>query len=167
MRQEEIWKKVEWAPDYKISSWGNVKSYKQDKINGKILKISPDPKTGYILVRIYDKEGKVKYPRVHRLVAEAFIPNPENKPDVNHIDEDKSNNYYKNLNWMTRKENINYGTHNERSAQSKWKRVRCIETGKIYNSHKEARDQTGIGNIYKACNGIYSHAGGFHWEYIK
>ena len=64
------------------------------------------------------KEGKKRNYQVHRLVAQAFIPNPDNKPQVNHKDEDKTNNKVENLEWVTCKENINYGTRTERSGKS-------------------------------------------------
>lgn len=167
MFQEEIWKRIEWSPDYEISSWGRVKSYKQDKINGKLIKLTPS-KNGYIEVNLYNiYTKKIKRIGVHRLVAEAFIPNPENKPEVNHIDEDKENNYYKNLNWMTSKENCNYGTRTERLVKKLNKPVRCIETGEIYSSVKEAFKQTNICQISRVCRGERLTAGGFRWEYIE
>lgn len=169
--EKEIWKRIEWSPDFEISNYGRIKSYKRDKINGILLKLRVDHK-GYITIQlpnIYTE--KHKRTGVHRLVAEAFIPNPENKPEVNHIDENKENNYYKNLNWMTSKENANHGTRNKRVSNSNLKSlgkpVKCIETGKIYHSIAEAIRQTGLKDIYKACSGQKESAGGFHWEYAK
>lgn len=164
----EIWKTIKWSPDFKISNYGRIKSYKQDKVNGILLKLRAD-RNGYITIQLPNiYTGKIKHTGVHRLVAEAFIPNPENKSQVNHIDENKENNYYKNLEWMTSKENINHGTHNERSAKSRGKRVRCVETGEIYYSTCQASKELNIirASISKACNGIYETAGGFHWELV-
>ena len=162
---QEIWKEIKCSPGYFVSNYGRVKSYKQDKINGKLRKGQIDSK-GYIVLRlpnIYEK--KVKCVRINRLVAEAFISNPKNKPEVNHIDEDKTNNRADNLEWMTRKENCNHGTRNGRIAKTKGKKVKCVETGEVYYSTLEAKRQTGIANTGAAASGIYSHAGGFHWEY--
>ena len=114
----EIWKDIEgYEGLYQVSNLGRVKSlnYKCTK-EEKILKLMSD-KDGYLYVNLY-KEGKRKTYKVHRLVAKAFIPNPENKLEVNHKDEDKTNNKVENLEWMTCKENINYGTRNERSRKS-------------------------------------------------
>lgn len=102
---------------YQVSNLGRVKSLGNNKSrNEKIIKPRSN-KDGYLLVGLYN-EGKGKNHRVHRLVAQAFINNPDNKPEVNHKDEDKTNNCVENLEWVTRKENINYGTHNERVAKS-------------------------------------------------
>ena len=72
---------------------------------------------GYLVVKLC-KNNIRSNKKIHRLVAQAFIPNPENKPQVNHIDEDKTNNMVSNLEWMTAKENTNHGTRNERSGKS-------------------------------------------------
>ena len=97
---------------YAITSCGKVWSYKSKKF----LAVDYDDK-GYARVEIW-KNGKRKKCRVHRLVAEAYIPNPENKPQVNHLNEVKTANYVSNLVWATAEENINYGTHNERVSKS-------------------------------------------------
>ena len=122
--------------------------------------------SGYFLVNLTDKTGSQFTSYAHRLVAEAFISNPENKPQVNHIDENKTNNRVDNLEWMTAKENINYGTCIERTGRTQGKKVRCIETDEIYYSSGEARRQTGINNIGAVCRGKRQTAGGFRWEYV-
>ena len=166
MEEKEIWKDIPSFPGYQVSNLGRLKSYKEDKINGKLFKLSPDLRTGYIVVKLYNTHtGKRETRGIHRLVAEAFVPNPENKPQVNHIDEDKSNNRVDNLEWVTAKENSNHGTRNKRIAKTKGKKVKCVETGEVYYSTLEAKRQTGIANTGAAASGIYSHAGGFHWEY--
>lgn len=160
--EKEIWKKIDWSPDYEISSYGRVKSYRIDKDNGKILKTHKNYK-GYITIQLPDlKLGTIRHTGIHKLVAEAFIPNPENKSDVNHIDEDKENNYYKNLEWLTHKENLNHGKRNKKYS----KRVECIELGKIFNSLAEAKRETGANNIHAVCKGRIKTSGGFHWRYI-
>lgn len=143
--EKEIWKKIDWSPDYEISNYGRIKSYKHDKINGKLRKLRPDPKRGYVTIRLPNiYTGQYKRTGIHRLVAESFIPNPDNKEQVNHIDENKANNYFKNLEWTTSKENCNHGTRNERLGESQreyarqtYKKARCIETGEVYYSTGE------------------------------
>ena len=163
--QEEVWKRAQDFPDYEVSNYGRVKSYKRDKINGRLMKLIKN-NGGYFSVNLTDKTGSPFTFGIHRLVAETFIPNLDGKPQVNHIDENKMNNHVSNLEWVTCKENINHGTHNERSAKSRNKKVRCVETGEIYQSLKEATHQTKIGNIGSVCRGERQTAGGFQWEYV-
>ena len=112
----EIWKDIEgYEGLYQVNNLGRVKRYYKNS-KEKILKPFSN-RDGYLNVKLY-KEGKSKQSKVHRLVAQAFILNPEDKPEVNHKDEDKTNNKVENLEWMTRRENINYGTHNEKVAKS-------------------------------------------------
>ena len=109
----EIYAPIEGFPDYLITSHGRVFSLKHGKM--KELKHGKT-RHGYMLVTL-SKNGKQYTKTVHRLVARAFISNPENKTDINHIDEDKTNNHVLNLEWMTHKENLNHGTRNERARQ--------------------------------------------------
>lgn len=98
---QEIWKDIEgYEGLYEISSLGNVRRAP----SGRILKQNKNS-YGYSHVGL-SKEGKVKMICVHRLIANAFIPNPQNKPQVNHIDGNKSNNSISNLEWVSQKENI-------------------------------------------------------------
>lgn len=125
-------------PNYTISEYGEIKNIK----TGSILKGSITNK-GYVRVTLREN-NKPKTVKVHRLVAEAFIPNPENKPEVNHIDEDKTNNKVSNLEWCTRKENVNHGTRTERMQKTQGIKIKCIETGVEYDTIKEASEDLGI-----------------------
>ena len=97
---------------YGITSCGKVWSYRRNRF----MKLSSD-KNGYLVVNL-SRDGGFKQFKVHRLVADAYINNPENKLEVNHLDEDKQNNSVNNLAWATRYENINYGTRNERARET-------------------------------------------------
>ena len=103
---------------YKVSNWGRILSLNY-RNTGKAELMNPSTNTdGYFKVTLR-KNGKRKTCYVHRLIAQTFIPNPENKSEVNHIDEDKTNNRVDNLEWKWHKDNINHGTHNERSAKTR------------------------------------------------
>ena len=125
---EEIWKPVVgYEGLYEVSNKGTVKSLDRFTksgrgngnrfISGKILKSALNKK-GYPSV-VLCKDGKMFTQRVHRLVAEAFIPNPDNLPVVNHKDEDKTNNCVDNLEWCTNKYNCNYGTSISRMCETR------------------------------------------------
>lgn len=117
---KEVWKPIFGFPKYEISSKGRVKSlyYNGSKqLNPHILGDKFDGH-GYKVVCLY-RDKKVYYKSVHRLVASAFIPNPKGYGDINHKDENPLNNSIENLEWCTRKYNLNYGGHNERMAKSK------------------------------------------------
>lgn len=115
---KEVWKDiVGYEGKYQISNYGNVKSlnYKNSGEKRK-LKLIKD-KNGYLTISLR-KNGKLKICKAHRLVAQAFIPNPGNYPIINHKDENPSNNYVDNLEWCTYKYNNNYGTRLEKFANS-------------------------------------------------
>lgn len=114
----EIWKDIEeFKGIYQISNYGRVKSIERYvernnkgkiKVKEKILKTYINKKTGYSYA-MFSISGKNKIRHIHRLVAEAFIDNPNNKKDINHKDCNRTNNYVNNLEWCTRSENIKYG----------------------------------------------------------
>lgn len=110
---EEIWRDVEgYEGRYMVSSWGNVKSLRG---RGRILRPQIDIH-GYFVVNLC-QNSIPKTMRIHRLVANAFIPNPENLPCINHLDEVKANNKVENLEWCTYSHNINWGTRTQRVSQ--------------------------------------------------
>ena len=106
----EQWKVVKGFENYLVSSLGNVKT-----INGKLKKVVYDSKNDYGYVELW-KNNKGKKFRIHRLVAETFIPNTLGKEQVNHIDGDKKNNCVSNLEWVTPKENIRHSIENDLSS---------------------------------------------------
>lgn len=123
----ETWKEIKnYEGLYEITCNGVIKSLPKKLPNGgfrkeKLIKLILD-KNGYYRVRLW-KNGKVKWFSVHRLVAETFLPNPNNLPCVNHKDENKLNNHVSNLEWCTYEYNNNYGTKKERCSQNQKYRV--------------------------------------------
>jgi len=135
--------------------------------------------SGYQQVNVY-KKGKQKTYLIHRLVALKYIPNPNNLPEVNHIDGDKLNNHYKNLEWCTRPANIQHGFDTglitppwkgkRGKLHPRGKTVQQIKNGEIieeFGSIREAGLITGIhrGTIDQVLSGKGKTAGGFHWKY--
>lgn len=170
----EIWRDIEGYENlYQVSNLGRVKSLSRIKFNGVgcyitkeiILKPCKD-KDGYLYVQL-SKEKVSKPHKIHRLVAKAFIPNPNNLPQVNHKDEVKYNNRIENLEWCDAKYNINYGTLKERFKFRKNKPIICVETGKVYNSAHEIKRLLGFDCSYigVACKNNKA-AYGYHWQYI-
>lgn len=102
---------------YAITSCGRVWSYRHKGF----IKNCLDPRNGYYQVCLYDKDGKHYIRLVHRLVAQAYLDNPNGYPCINHKDEDKSHNYLGNLEWCTYEYNNNYGTRNSRISRSRKK----------------------------------------------
>jgi hypothetical protein len=157
--KKEVWKKVvtgdgiDWKR-YSVSSYGRVRN----DSTGKILKSKIDKE--YLRAELW-KNGKNKFYYVHRLVAMAFIPNddPLHKTQVNHKNENKTNNTVENLEWCTPEYNINYGTRNERVGESNMKQVIAIDkNGEIvgyYESTLAVEKYTGIsqGSISRYCTG--------------
>lgn len=180
----EIWKDIEgYEGLYKVSNMGRIKSLGHtDKLGryyeGRIMKQQKHYKNGYLSVCLA-KDKKQKRMNVQRLVAHHFIPNPDNKPEVNHIDENKENNIYTNLEWCTRKENNIHGTKIERFKQKRrsigwgFKKVYCIELDKEYPSIAQAQRELKIWGISENCNGKSKYAGRhpetnepLHWKFI-
>ena len=106
---EEIWKCILEYPDFEISDHGNIRRIATDKVLKKSI-----GSTGYYQVCVsLGQRGKQKLFKIHREVAKAFIPNPENKPHINHIDGDKLNPHVSNLEWVTHLENMKHAFNND------------------------------------------------------
>ena len=139
---QEIWRDIpEYAGLYQVSNLGRVKSMKRviERKNNKILPLNErilrqQNTNGYRFVRL-SKNNKIKQHLVHRLVATQFIDNIFNYNEINHIDEDKTNNNVNNLEWCSHKYNINYGTGNERRRKSEKGKKRCREITSCEKQH--------------------------------
>ena len=172
----EIWKPIKgYEGRYEVSNLGNVRSLNWRK-SGLAKKLTPAiDRYGYLQVWLYNHKGERNFLKVHRLVAETFIPNPGNKPQVNHKDEIKTNNRVENLEWMTSKENCNYGTRNERAGKASGKTrskqviqyTKDCELVKVWSSTYEVERQLGFAHnsISLVARGIRKTCGGFVWKY--
>lgn len=172
---EEIWRDIVGFNNYQVSNLGNVRSVKF----GKIVLLKPSSCGRYTIVTLF-KNGERHYRSVHRLVSEAFIPNPDNLPFVNHKDENTHNNIASNLEWCNAKYNCNYGKRLSKIAYSltgkniplKYKGVVQIDDcGRIvgeYESLKETKKNGyNPGTICNCLKGRQKTAYGFKWEYKK
>lgn len=154
---------------YQVSNLGRVKSLNYNKTKKeKILKPINNGR-GYLYVTLWSN-GKSKRFRVHRLVGQTFLDNPNNLPVINHKDENPMNNCVTNLEWCTYQYNNCYGTKLERTSKSLSKKVACYKDKhliKIYNSIKDTeKDGFNQGNVWSCCNGRYKSHRGFTWRYI-
>lgn len=165
LENNEIWKDIKgYEGRYQVSNKGRVWSI----VSQKYLKPLNNSNSGYLVVNLYAKNGKTKRELIHRLVALMFIDNPNNFPQVGHQDDNKNNNDASNLYWTDAKENCNHGKHFENLSKARGKQVRCIETGEIYHSAREAARQLNIcrSSISATCRGELKTAGTLHWQYI-
>lgn len=160
----EEWRDIEvFEGKYMVSNTGKVKNLNYKRTGKeKIMKAYPD-KDGYLCTQLC-KDGKVKNCRINRLVAQAFIPNPENLPQVNHKNEDKTDNRVENLEWCTNQYNVEYSNAKAVIAVNKVSGL-IVE----FPSAREAERQTGIdhSDIAKCCKGKLKSAGGFYWIYAN
>ena len=165
-------KEVNGFPNYLVNEFGEVFSKKRKM---KKRKTGTD-KQGYETVSLWNN-GKTRLLKVHRIVAEAFIPNPNNYPIINHKDLNKKNNHVDNLEWCTYSYNNSYGGDKSpisTMATARSKSVVQIKNGMIvaiYKSASEAQRKTGIwqSNISKCClhQKKFNSAGGYQWEFYN
>ena len=177
---------------YQVSSLGRLKSLNRKVWNpgmncyrtqySRILSLVTD-KGGYLRVTL-SKDGRVKQYLVHRIVAEAFLPNPNNLPQINHIDECKTNNSVDNLEWCNNEYNCNYGNHNSNISDTQSIPIAQYRLDgtfiKTWKSSREVENVLGYSNvnILRCCNGgFYSksrqkfvnvtQAYGYKWRKIN
>ena len=192
---QEIWKDIkDFEGMYQVSSLGRVRSLDRFDSNGRLhkgdIKTTRDNGNGYKVVQLY-KDGKQKTVSVHRLVATAFIDNPDNKPEVHHIDSDRANNKLENLQWVTRKENNSFPERIESMKKNpNWLKnnkkalAKATEKSTVVNSHRtrftlgdvslefsslsEGARQLGLdqSTCTKVANGKRKHTHGYKVEYV-
>ena len=174
----EIWKPIAgFEGYYEVSNRGRIRSV--DRIvtmkngrkrltQGKMLKPFVYNGDGNYTGVVLSKDGNHRKHSIHRLVAQAFVPNPNNLPEVNHKDENKTNNCAENLEWCDRKYNNTYGTAKVRAAVTQGKPVLQLKDGRIVNAWPTeglAAQFTGAsqGGISACCRGEMKTSGGYGW----
>lgn len=172
--QEEWRDVIGYEGYYQVSSIGRIKSLKRKVCNNTGLReikeqimVNIADKYGYMCITL-SKNRNIKTIKIHRLVAMAFIENPNNLPQVNHIDENKSNNNVSNLEWCTQKYNINYGSRTEKCSK---KVVQILDNKiiKVFNSVNEASRFMNCNkyNISMCCKKKRKTTCGYKWEYLE
>lgn len=160
--EDEIWKEIQGFEGlYAVSNRGRVKNLK----SGRILKNRIDS-FGYAMVYIHKGDGKPKNIKVHKLVAKTFIPNPDNLPQINHIDECKTNNNVENLEWLSASQNVRHSAHqyscniNQLTLDGQFIRQ--------WKSSMQIQRELGYKCTYiiAVCKGKYKQAYGYRWEYV-
>ena len=180
----EEWKDVKgYEGYYQVSNTGQVRSVERTVTNSRSRRCKPfdrviksqilrqykRPKEpGYYLFVVLQKDHKRNYVCVHRLVAEAFIPNDNKKPFINHIDGDKSNNNVGNLEWVTQRENVDHAIKAGLSNPGAYRKKKVIRSdGKIFESVTEAAKSSGscVADVSKCCLGKRKSTNGYSFKY--
>jgi hypothetical protein len=170
----EVWKDViGYEGLYQVSNLGRIKTLGRVTGDGRVYKpkvMSPGTNaTGYLYIELR-KNGVRKTHRLHRLILQAFDPvEGMEHLDVNHIDEDKKNCRLDNLCWMTRAENLNWGSHNERMAKTQSRQIYCVELDRFFQGIRPAARELGEDpqHIWRALKHPTRTASGYHWRYAK
>lgn len=166
----EIWKDIPgYEGVYLVSNKGNIKRISTNKI----LKPYENKRNGYLTINLSNKGRKNL--RIHRIVAKAFLPNPNNKPYINHIDGNKKNNNITNLEWCTQKENVDHaikvlGVDHKKGIEKtheKSKKKVIRSDGKIYSCIQEAKQEFPNAHIVEVCQGKLKTTKGYGWKYYK
>ena len=163
MSEVETFVEIEGFENYEVSNLGKVRNIK----SGRVLKTSLN-NNGYLRLFLC-KNNKRKHLYLHRIIATAFIDNPDVKPCVNHIDENKLNNDLSNLEWCTVRENLIHGTRTKRVAEKLSQKVIQLDLNdnilNVFKSMRQAERETGIDatSISACCNGKRKSAGGYKW----
>ena len=163
---EEIWKPVKDFDNYNVSNFGNIKICKTDKL----IKMTKPGNIGYFKLTVKDNTGKCHTCQAHRIVAEAFVPNPDCKKIVNHKDGNKTNNNISNLEWSTPSENTNHAVKENLLKKHSFKVDQFDLSDNLINTFddvKHAEEKTGIkaSRISANCKGDSKTSGGFIWKY--
>ena len=171
----EIWKDVVgYEGLYQVSNLGRVRSLDVVDRLGRLhkgkIRVSKDNGTGYQTLPL-KHDGKQKMVTVHRMVAIAFVDNPYNLPEVNHIDGDKTNNRASNLEWCDRRYNVKHAVKNGLHTYFGQRKVMCVELNRVFESVKDAEKWVGvkgsrISNVCQLKRGCKT-CGGYHWRYAE
>lgn len=180
---QQIWKDIpDYEGRYQVSNFGEVKSLKRKIVDSlgrprtipeKIITGYIDPSTGYSMVNLMNQD-KVRHTSVHRLVASLFIPNPDHKPQVNHINFCRYDNRFENLEWVTAKENANHSVKAGRRDDQIKKESKPIaqlnlngDLVKVWPSGRRAARELGIiqGGISMVARGKQKRYMGFIWRF--
>ena len=155
---------------YKVTSCGKVWSCRRQKF------MKPYGGEGdYKMIGLWDENKQQHFDYIHRLVAKAYIPNPNNYPEINHKDEVKDHNWVENLEWCTRDYNLTYGTRLERAKATGMsrgrvsKKVYCVELDTVFPSVNEAARaiDSKQPNVSATCNGRQKTCGGYHFRFAE
>lgn len=182
---EEIWKTIDgYEGYYEISSLGRLRSCDRTieqgrnilRLKGRLMKPHICSTTGYYMTML-SKSGISKRFPLHRLIAKAFVPNPENKPLVDHINGNRTDNRIRNLRWCTNKENLTFPIASENRIlckQNVSKKVAQLDKTtlkaiNVFRSVGEVKRQLGFAkqNIILCCNGVKPSSYGYKWKYIS
>lgn len=165
------WREIDGFPNYMVSNTGEVKSLNYNKTGREKVLIPHKLNNGYLGIKLYDSNKRSYHLLIHRVVAQAFLPNPNGYKIINHKDENRSNNFVSNLEWCDYKYNLNYGNRNSKLSNSltnnpflstpvlQYSKTR--EFLKEFPSIAEAartvnngNTKAAVTNILKCCNGV-------------